>query len=222
MGVFSFLSDSRTARTAHVDASHAVRSTPYVPDVPGANTPSRIRYFTGLMGSTGLDGGTTDMATTADSYFVLADTTNTFDIYITYLQLGIADASASHDKWGNISALSTGCTLQVTEAGQTTTLWSAVKTFGQVLAQSGLFNFHTGGSAASAFQLSDWTTGSPGQDLQACVIPFALFMPAQPLPGLRLGRGTKDQIEFVVADNLSGVDEQFIRVYGYKHFDAVE
>ncbi len=205
----SLVTDPKNKRAALIDESHALRVTHYPPDLVPPNTANRYRYFTALLGTTGADSGTTDMATTAAEYFISSNAD--YDLYITHILIVTADQNATHAQWGNIGVLTNGIDLVLTESGEGTTVINAAKTHGQALAQTGLFGYHTGGNNAQAFILINWTST---QDAQTILVPVGDIVPG----GLRIGRGSKDKITLTTNDDVSGVDEMFARVIGYRHY----
>jgi len=203
------LDGTGNARTAEVTNHSALSVAHVAPDVPPIGTLSRYRYYSALLGSTGADSGTTDMATTADTYYVASHAE--YDIRIMHIVLVVTDAGGGHNEWGNIGALTNGCDLIISEAGEDTYLLNKVKTHGQSLVQSGLFGFHTGGSNAFAFILANY---SGSIEAQTTSIPVREFVPG----GLRIGRGTHDELRFVANDDLSNLEGMDCRVIGYRHY----
>lgn len=209
VGISARNEQSGGTRQVLVGEENSLRVEVHPGDPPPVGSQSRLRYFSGLLGTTGLDSGTTDMATTAASYYVQSD--NDYDIRVMLIILVTADAGATHNDWGNIGTLSTGVDLILTEAGVETALINKAQTHGQALAQTGFARYHSGGSNAGAFTLTNWTST---QEAQSVIIPMNEYVPG----GLRIGRGTQDQLTLTTNDDMSGVDEMFCRVIGYRHY----
>lgn len=205
------IKDPSSGREAWVSDHNALRVEQIINDVPPVGTPNRHRYYHQLLGSTGAGSGTTnqnvDGRAPAQEFYVAAHTD--YDIWVTVLQIIIADTAVTHDKFGNLSALSTGWDLHVTESGEDTKIMDAVKTGGQAIMQGGgMFGF---GSGAGAFELISWT-GT--EDAQMVNVPLGFLMPG----GIRLGRGTNDRIVSTVSDLLTGLTEFTVRAIGYRHY----
>ena len=196
-------------KSAEVNRHNALKVSDSIPEILEVGTPNRYRYFSGLLGQGGLDKGVTDMSTTSNTYFVEASPD--FDYRIMYIIVLCADAGADHNAWGNIGATSIGIDLFVTENGESDFIIEKATTFGQALVQTGMFNYHTGGSTSQAFQFQNW---ADSQEAQTVIIPIKEIIPG----GLRIGRGTKDRLTLNTNDNFTGVDEMFCRVIGYKHY----
>ena len=178
---------------------------------PPVGEASRFRYYNKLLGSTGAGSGTTNMnvdgSSSPQTFYIEADAD--YDLLVMLMVLIVADTAVTHNSFGNVSALSTGVDVKVTEAGVEETIIDKAKTGGQLIAQSGLS--HPYGDGAQSFELINWT-GT--QDAQTVVIPFHHIIPG----GLRIGRGTRDTICVVVNDDLTGLTEFTARVIGYKHY----
>jgi len=123
-----------------------------------------------------------------------------YDIYVKTISIEIADASATLNKFGNITALTNGCKLEwITQDIGTTTIDDALKTnwnFVRMCAGSPAF-----GDAAGAFRASNVSGTSEGY------IPVMDMARVFGNPwGLPLRKGTTDRIEFTIQDNTTGVD----------------
>lgn len=198
-------------RSARVDTRQALVVAPTIPDIQAQGTPNRYRYFNALLGSTGADSGTLNQAvdgsSTPQEFYVGASPD--YDIRIMRVLIVIADTAVAHNNFGNVSSLSTGWDLHVEESGASTSIINKAKTGGQVIAQSG---FGVGyGDGATSFELTNWT-GT--EDAQTIEVPVDAVLPG----GIRLGRGTQDQIVSTVNDNITGLTEFYVRVLGYRHY----
>jgi len=185
-------------------------------DVPPSGSPSRYRYFTKWLGSAGAedtaaDGGNADMGVdgslTAQEFYVQAN--QNFETRISGIAIIIADTAVAHNSFGNVTALSTGWDLKVTESGEETFLINKAKTGGQVIAQAGFTSGY--GNGATSWELTNWTTN---EDAQTVYIPITEWIPG----GIRLSIGSKDRLSSIVNDNLTGLTEMYVRVFGYRWF----
>jgi hypothetical protein len=147
-----------------------------------------------------------DGSSTAVEFWVPADSTD--ELYISSLSFVIADASATLDKFGNITALTNGCDLEYFSDGGTTTIASALKSnFDFVRLCQGNPAF---GDGAGAFRANNVQSTSEGY------LPVLDFKSVFGLPwGIRLRPGTTDKITFRVNDNTTGVDAFNCIAYGF-------
>jgi hypothetical protein len=203
---------SGSDRAADVTKHRALKVTQEIPPVPTPGTMNRYRYFNGKLGSTGLDSGVVNMnvngSGTAQEFFVGAD--QNFDIHIMHIAILFSDnPSVAHNDFGSVNELSTGWDLKIREQGVETFIVEKAQTGGQVIAQGG-FTWGFGNDATS-WELTNWTGN---EDAQIIAIPIGDWIPG----GLRLGIGSNDKLISVVNDNLTGLVEMFVKVFGYKHF----
>ncbi len=207
----STISDFLTKTSARVNTNHALRVASTRDTIPDVGTPNRFRYMNGLLGSEDLDTGITNMnvngSGTPQTFQVKAK--EKYDIHILGLLIIIADTAIVHNKFGNIPILTNGVNIVARESGIETNIVSAVKTGGQLIAQSGMFNAY--GDAATSFELTNWTGTT---DAQTIYIDIGRFVP----DGIRLGRGTKDCIFLTVNDNLTGLTEFTVRILGNRQY----
>lgn len=214
------IGDGRSGRLAYVSPDHGLFMAQITPPLPPTGSVSRQRLYAQYLGSTGqieegLNAGNADQgvngSVTAQEFFIQAS--NDFDIRIMAIAILIADASAgggvAHNTFGAVSALTNGWDLSITEAGDETFLVKSAKTGGQVLAQTGFSNPY--GDGVTSFELSNYTGND---DAQTIAIPIGRIVPN----GLRLGRGTTDRITATVRDDLTGLTEMYVRVFGYRHY----
>ena len=212
MAIKTRITGSAIGTTAHVEKSGALRVALEEPDLPETGEENSYRLLSGLLGTTGLNSGTTslnvDGSVTNVSAYVASEPD--CDLHIMYIVLLIADSAVVHSSFGNVSALTNGVDLTVLEDGRTTHLISSAKTGGQLLAQAGLFVPF--GEGVYVNELSNWTGTS-----DACIVQFPV---SELIPGgIRIGKGTQNRISFIVNDNLTGLDDMTVRILGYRHYD---
>ena len=204
------------ARVARVSPDFGLQVAEIIPPVPAVGSASRQRLFVKFLGTTGgLDEGIPDNnadqgvngSVTAVEFFIEAE--EDFDIRIMSLALIIADTAVIHNNFGNVSALTNGWDLIMTEAGEDTFLINKAKTGGQIIAQAGFGNPY--GDGATSFELLNWTGTA---DAQTVSMPIGRIVPG----GIRIGRGTNDRLRAVVSDDLTGLTEMYVRVFGYRHY----
>lgn len=197
-------------RLACIDLNRGLRVAQTYESIPEIGQRSQYRYFTGKLGQNGVD-DTTDMAVDGSSTAVeyTIGSNETYDIHIMGIAILLADSSVSHNNFGNISALSTGWDLEIVEAGETTVLVNKAQTGGQLIAQTGLARPY--GNSSQSFELSNWTGAT---DAQTIWFPMSEYIPG----GLRIPRGSNDKILARVNDNITGLTEMFVQVYGYRHY----
>lgn len=189
---------------AHVVLSHS-------PIMPAVGHRNQVQYLVGVLGSTGLGTGITNQAVdgsvTPQKFKIESEPD--YDIYIQQITVVIADGAIAHNTFGDLAQLSVGWDLIFHEDGIVTPLVSKAKTNGQVIIQSGLGAAF--GTSADSFELVNYTGST-----DACIATFPVhrFVPG----GLRIGRQSVDKIESVVNDNLTGLTEFLVYVYGHKHF----
>jgi len=172
---------------------------------------NRYRYFTGFLGSTGFDSGTTNQNVngTVTSQDFYGASSSDYDIYIMGIAILIADSAVAHNSFGNVAALGTGWDLFVCEEGEDTYIIEKAQTGGQVIAQAGFRVPY--GNTATAWELTNWTAN---EDAQTIYVPIVEYLPS----GFRIGRGSQNRIVSTVNDDLTGLTEFWQRVFGYRHF----
>lgn len=207
-----FVKDGRgERRRAGVDADNCVRVAQYAPDLPPFGQKSRYRFLGGLLGSTGLGSGTTsqnvDGSTTPQEFYVGAN--QDYDIYIMGVSILIADTGIVHNNFGTLSALTTGWDLILNEGGEDTILVNKAQTNGEVIIQTG--HSKAFGDGAESWELINFTATE-----DACLTWFGFneYIPG----GLRIARGSQDQLRSVVNDDLTGLTEMQVRIFGYRHY----
>lgn len=160
-----------------------------------------------MLNGTGTQSMVVNGSVTNQSFFVEAKTT---DIYVNTLVFTIADAGATMNKFGALTALANGLDF-----------FYFNQTQGQYIIESGLksnfdmirlANFEPAfGTGNDAFLLSNVVGTSEAYvgtiDLEDI---FGLQW------GLKLRANTTDKVGFIVKDNLTGLDDFNIKVYGIK------
>ena len=166
--------------------------------------------FRQYMTDDGSPGGSNDMAVNGSStnaeFCVYAQ--SDVDIYIKSIALVIADAGAVLNEFVNISALTNGVEFSyITQAQGNLVIHEGLKTnFDFVQMALGQPSFGTG---SSSFRANNIIGNSEG------FVPVINFTETFGLQwGLRLRKGTKDKICFIVKDNVSGVDRFDAVAYG--------
>ena len=199
--------------TAQVSDYNSVFVTQRDAEPQPQGSPSRFRYFSSVLGSTGADSGTTNMnvdgSVTAQRFYIGAHPD--YDLRIMAIVIVIADQSVAHNTFGGtpVATMINGWNLEMIEAGETTTIIDTARTSGQVIAQSGFG--HPYGGGATSFQLTKWT-GT--EDAHTILIPTHSYIPG----GIRIGRGTHDQIISTVQDDVTANTEFTVRAIGYRHY----
>lgn len=212
MSLDSLIRDGRGAnRRAGVDAEDCIRVAPYAPDLPPVGQKSRYRFITGLVGSTGLGSGTVNMnvdgSSTPQVFYIGAN--NDYDIYIMGVSILIADTGIVHNNFGTLSALANGWDLYLQEGGEETKLIDKATTNGEVIVFTG--QGRPFGDSATSWELINWNATD---DAALCYYAFNEYMPG----GLRIARGSDDQLQSIVNDNLTGLTEFKVRIFGYRHY----
>ncbi len=128
--------------------------------------------------------------------------------FITSISWVIADAGASFNKFGNISALTNGCSLFYTRESKNIVIHDELKTnFDFIRLAQGNPSF---GNAADAFRGKNVIGMSEGYipilDLAKLIPPF----------GIALNPNTQEKITFRVRDDVSGIDEFDAIAYGFE------
>lgn len=212
MAIPAYIADAFSGLRARVLNGGMLSTAVYHPPAPAVGTANRQRYFFGRLGSSGLDSGTVNMNVNASSgaqeFYV--ESHNDYDIHIQRIVVLIADSSVVHNKFGGTGPLTNGWDLVSTEAGVDTKLIDEAKTGGEVIAQSGIHMPY--GDSATVCEVVNWTSGD---DAQIVALPIGEYVPG----GLRIGRGTKDRLSSIVRDDLTGLTEFYVYLYGYKNYE---
>lgn len=180
----------------------------YVPPPPPSGSINRVQYFCGILGSTGINSGSLNQAVdgsvTPQTFYIEANPN--FDIHIKRIVSKIVDDPTSLNNFGGIPPLQNGWNLKLTENDNVTFIAHEIKTFGEMLLSSSGLEFLFGDSAELAN-----ITGK--NDSQICVFPVGKHIPG----GIRIGRGNSDRIESIIQDDLTGLIDFTVSVYGYKN-----
>jgi hypothetical protein len=192
------------------DQSLSTSVTPY----PPLGVEKKI-IFRQYMTTDGTPTGDNDMQQvgTADSPvdFYITGTSDA-DRYITSLSFEIADASATLNKFGNITALTNGCQLfyehptlgDITIHDQLQSNWDFVRL---CLGQPGF------GDAANAFKANNVAGTSEGY---IPVLDLKTFLPPY---GIKLDMGTNQKLVLRVRDDTTGVDAFDCIAYGFDRYE---
>lgn len=131
-----------------------------------------------------------------------------FDIYIKTISIEIADAGATLSKFGNITALTNGVTLDwFTSSDGTIPISASLKSNWDFVRLAG--GNPAFGDAAGSFRASNVIGASEGY------IPFIDIANVFGLTyGLQLRKGTNDSIIFSIKDDTTGVDSFNAIAYG--------
>lgn len=205
------LNAGKSSNTADVYDSGAVRVANETPPPPLVGSENKIRYFSQLVSSNGDGTGTTNMnvdgSVTTQEFSI--DSVEDYDIHINHFIIFIGDTQVTHGNFGNVGALGTGWDLCVKESGEDTFLIDKATTGGEVIIQSA--TDLAWGDGNTSFELSNY---SGTNDATLVHYPVHQIIPG----GVRIGRGTRDQIISVVNDDLTGLVDFTVRGLGYKHF----
>lgn len=148
-----------------------------------------------------VDGSTNNVV-----FSIVADVDD--DIYITSLSFVIADAGATLNKFGNITALTNGCEFFYESTEGSIVIHDALKTnFDFVRLCNGNPAFGDGTSAFRAGNVSGTSEAYlPTFDTRVFGFPF----------GIRLRAGTEQKIVLKIKDDCQGVDQFDAVAYGFK------
>lgn len=134
------------------------------------------------------------------------------DRYITQLSFEIADAAMTLSKFGNLAALTNGCTLKYQKTGKTVIIHDAIKSNWDLIRLClGYPAFND--QATGAFIAANIFGSSEG------IIPILDFTKLMPIYGLKLERNTNQKLIFTIRDDVSGLDSFNAIAYG---FDRLE
>lgn len=186
---------------AKVNTEHALLVSTVPNDVPVVGTPNRHRYYSGNLtnptyGNTMVvDGSVTPVQFTLGSNLE-------YDIHIMRMEVLISDGSMAASKFGALSPLTNGLSVHVEEEGLTTYLMQGAKTNGQVITQSGGVEY---------LLLTNYLANS---DAFIIIYNIANYIEQ----GIRIGRASENRMVCTISDNLIGLDDMFIRVFGYRNY----
>lgn len=192
---------------AHIDSRGAVSVALQEGELPHKGKLSRVTPLSGRVGDTGLSSGTTNMAVNGSSteqiFFIQAEAE--VDIRLLKMFIYIEDSAVTHATFGNIGALANGIDISLLEGGVETFMVEKAKKFADLIEQT--MAEAPFGNGATSFELLSATGTADAQ-----VLPMTLtnFVPT----GIRLGAGTDTRFQVRVADDLTGLDNFFVRVIG--------
>lgn len=178
--------------------------------IPPLSPKGRLVVFRQFLTDDGTTSGSTDMrvngSTTPVEFWVPSDSTH--DLYISNISFVIADASATLNTFGNITALTNGCDVEYFADGSTTTIGTALKSnFDFIRLCLGSPSF---GDGAAAFRANNVQSTSEGY------LPVLNFKQVFGFNyGIRLRPGTSDKLTVRVNDNTTGVDAFNAIAYGF-------
>jgi hypothetical protein len=198
-------------RSAKVAADQSLLVSVGDPPLLTANESPKLQYFTGYLSSSGVVDNRTnaqmqvDGSSTAQKFYVGADPIA--DIHIMAAIILIGDTAVNHQTFGNVTQLTNGWDLIVTQGGRETLVVEKAQTGGQVIVQAG--SYWPFGNGVTSNELLNWTGTT---DAQLINFPFSEVIPG----GLTLVRGTEDRLTSIVNDDLTGLTEFTVRVLGFK------
>lgn len=178
--------------------------------LPPINPRGRAVVFRQFLTADGTSSGSSDMrvngSSTAVEFWVPANAN--YDLYISNISFVIADASATLNSFGNITALTNGCDVEYFADGSTTTIGTALKSnFDFVRLCLGNPPF---GDGAAAFRANNVQSTSEGY------LPVLDFKKVFGFTyGVRLRPGSADKLILRVNDNTSAVDAFNAIAYGF-------
>lgn len=218
MGIKSFIYDTLgSGRGVTVTQDNALLVASVAADPPAPGTPSRKRFFSEYMTLNGVEGGDNLMnktgGTLASPLLFSIRSRDAYDIHIMGISIMMADSAITHNSFGNVNPLPNGFDLALTENGEETQLITKAKTGGGMLAQAGFSRMY--GTGAEANELLNWSGQS---DAQTIYMPVGEWLP----DGVRIGRATQDKIEAKINDNLSGLTEMWVQIFGFKLYPGTE
>jgi hypothetical protein len=180
---------------ASVDKYNSIAVHETIPELPPTGTDNRRIYYKETVENMDVNGSSTPVV-----FSVNADTFA--DIYISRILILIEDAKVKPEKYGDINALSNGVDLIVYEGTSITSIVDSAINITDLTVQTGGFP-------------SELKVKTSGAELAIILFDASAIIPN----GIRLGRGTTDRVEFIVNDNLTGLDDHSMVIIGYKHVD---
>ncbi|MBF0629311.1 MAG: hypothetical protein HQL91_13930 [Magnetococcales bacterium] len=211
MPVQTHITDPGTGSTGRVSADGALHTCQTIAPCPAVGTANKTKFLNGLLGSAGFESGVVrhnvNGAVTPQTAYIEA--AQEYDIHILAVSFLFSDASVALNRMGALT-LTNGINLLAEQDGDVTYLVKNATTAGLLLAQTGGINLNGGG--ADIGQLTNWSGTSDAQlaymDLGAILGP----------DGLRIGRGTKDRLLLQIRDDLTGLEEFAVRVFGFRKY----
>ncbi len=215
MAINSHIKDGTgTARQCHVTEDHALLVSTTERGALPVGTSNKNRYFTGRLGDAGLNTGLENMnvdgSVTPQIFYAVAEAE--YDFHVQSIQILHAGAAQTHNAFGSAGLLTNGFSILINEEGEDTYLLQDAKTNGQVLAYSGMV-WNVQGAVTEIGEIGNW---SGNTDAFICSIPIGEYLPG----GLRIGIGSTNGITAIVADDLTDLDEFYVRLFGYRSYPA--
>jgi len=209
MGIDTQITGSGKGNTADVTDERAVFiQTTGLPPLTQTGLGNIYRQY---LTDNGTSTGSNDMlvtgtATAPQLFWTKADPD--YDIFINSLSFVISDASATLNKFGNITALTNGCELVIQSSDGEIVIADSLKTnFEFVRLCQGNPAF---GDGTAAFRAGNVSGSSEGY------IPVLDFRAVFGLQwGLRLRAGTEDKLLLRIKDDVSTIDEFNCIAYGF-------
>ena len=182
---------------------------------PEVGTQNKRRFLNGLLGTAGLDAGTTNLrvnglVSNVDAY-VAANPD--YDIHIMGVSFFINDTAVVANRFGNVTGLTQGFDMFAKESGDVTYLVKQVLTGGQLIVQTGATRAFGSGMDTNVINNLTGTT-----DAQFAYLDLGEILPPE---GLRIGRGTQDKLVVRIRDNLSQISASGafnVRVFGFRKY----
>jgi hypothetical protein len=203
-----------SGRQAHVTEDHALLVSTTQRGALPVGTVNKNRYFSGNLGSTGLNSGTINMnvdgSVTPVIFYAVAEAE--YDFHVQAIQVLHAGASQTHNNFGSAGVLINGFNIVINEEGEDTYLLQDAKTNGQMLAYSGMI-WNVQGAVTEVGEIGNW---SGNTDAFIVTIPIGTYLPG----GLRIGIGSTNGIQAIVRDDLTDLDEMYVRLFGYRSYPA--
>tara|TARA_R110000796_G_scaffold41179_2_gene101973 strand:+ start:20362 stop:21036 length:675 start_codon:yes stop_codon:yes gene_type:complete len=207
MSLNSKIVDPATGLTARVEPDRSLRVMP-MPYPPTSDHP--VEVFRVKMA---LPDGSTSMlvdgSVTEKIFSVNADRIS--DIYITQLSFLIVDASATLAKFGNLTALTVGCSLEYDSTRGSVVIDNALKSnFDLVRLCAGEPSFGSGGDAFRGNNV----IGNSDAFFPSLDIQDVFGMPY----GIRLGQGSDQALRFHIHDDITLMDAMDVIAFGFRRF----
>lgn len=177
------------------------------PPLVRQKTKIMIQYLTDDGTSSGSNDMVVDGSTTPQSFWIEADDDN--DRYITCVNLIIADEGASLNKFGAITALTTGCDFFYETQQEQIFIGTAMKTNWDFVRMS----------LTAEMPVPEI---KPQKDVEGKVdayVPCINFVSILPPHGIKLDRGTNERLVVRVNDDVSGIDAFNAVSYGFDRFE---
>lgn len=215
MAIDVHLRDAVSGVGAKVSPDGAVFTYQDSPPPPAVGTANKRRFLNGLLGTSGLDTGTTNLrvnglVTNVDAY---VEASPNYDIHIMGVSFFINDTAVVANRFGNVTGLTLGFDMFAQESGEITYLVKQVLTGGQLIVQTGATRAFGSGVDTSVINNLTGTT-----DAQFAYLDLGAILPPE---GLRIGRGTQDKMVVRIRDNLSQISASGafnVRIFGFRKY----